>query len=352
MTIATRLTQQDIKSAQAAEPKIRERELAKKLGISEGEFTAAWEGDGVTRLKPDLDAILPRLEAIGELMALSRNEHAVHEKIGFYDNYTPRERVAMFLGKAMDLRIFRAHWVHAFAVEKTSSETVKRSIQFFDAHGDAVHKIHFRQNSDLAAWQKLIDDVRMPEGASAPGFAPHAEKVPTPEPTGQQIVELRQRWAAIEDTHEFQGMIARLGFKRLQAIRVIGDEFTWRVADDAMEAVLNIAANEQVPLMVFVRNPGILQIHSGTVSNIKRTGDWLNVMDPDFHLHLRTTGIAECWAIRRPSKEGDVLSVEAYDAAGNRILLVNGTWSKEQANRPDWQMLVNGLPRHVLAPAI
>src|SRR5690554_2156409 len=111
MTIATQLTPEDIKSAQAAEPKIRERDLAQKLGISEGEFTAAWEGDGVTRLTPDLDAILPRLEAIGELMALSRNEHAVHEKIGVYDNYKPRERVALFLGKAMDLRIFRAHWV-------------------------------------------------------------------------------------------------------------------------------------------------------------------------------------------------------------------------------------------------
>jgi len=346
MTIATRLTQEDIKSAQAAEPKIRERDLAQKLGISEGEFTAAWEGDGVTRLRPDLDAILPRLEAIGELMALSRNEHAVHEKIGVYNNYAPRERVAMFLGKAMDLRIFRAHWVHAFAVEKTSSQTVKRSIQFFDAHGDAVHKIHSRQNSDLAAWQKLIDDVRMPAGAIVPGFASHTEKAPSPDPTEEQIAELRQRWAAIEDTHEFQGMIARLGFKRLQAIRVMGEQFTWRVADDAIDAVLNVAANEQVPLMVFVRNPGILQIHSGTVTNIKRTGDWLNVMDPDFHLHLRTTAIAECWAINRPSKEGDVLSVEAYDAEGNRILLVNGIWSAEQANRPDWQMLVRGLPRH------
>ncbi|GAB4353966.1 MAG: hemin-degrading factor [Oricola sp.] len=351
MTVATRLTPEDIKAARAAEPNIRERDLAQKLGISEGEFIAAWEGDGIARLAPDLDTILPRLETVGELMALSRNEHAVHEKIGVYDNYAPRERVAMFLGKAMDLRIFRAHWVHAFAVEKGAGETARRSIQFFDAHGDAVHKIHFRQGSDLAAWQALIDDVRMPAGAIAPGFAPRSEKARAAEPTGEQIAELRRRWQAIEDTHEFQGMIARLGFKRLQAIRVMGEEFTWRVADDAMEAVLGGAASKQVPLMVFVRNPGILQIHSGTVTNIKRTGDWLNVMDPDFHLHLRTTGIAECWAIRRPSRQGDVLSVEAFDAEGNRILLVNGTWSAEQANRPDWQRLVRGLPRHAAVAA-
>lgn len=341
-----RLAPEEIRSARAAEPGTRERDLAIKLGISEGEFTAAWEGEGVTRLSPDLDAILPRLASVGELMALTRNEHAVHEKIGVYENYTPRGRVAMFLGKAMDLRIFRAHWVHAFAVEKDTAKGVARSIQFFDAHGDAVHKIHFRHSSDLRAWQEIIDDVRMPENARIPGFAPHTERVPAPDPGEEKVEELRRRWAAIEDTHDFQGMIARLGFRRLQAIRSIGDRYAWRVADDAMEALLNIAANERVPLMVFVRNPGMLQIHSGLIANVRRTGDWLNVMDPDFHLHLRTTAIAECWALRRPSRDGDVLSVEAYDSSGDRILLVNGIWSAGQANRPDWQMLVNGLPRH------
>ncbi|MCI5076943.1 ChuX/HutX family heme-like substrate-binding protein [Oricola sp.] len=351
MTIATPLTFEDIRAAQAADPKTRERDLAAKLGISEGEFTAAFEGHGVTRLQPDLDLIFPRLEQIGELMALSRNEHAVHEKIGVYDKYQSRERVPMVLGKVMDLRLFKAHWVHAFAVEKPAGDTVKRSLQFFDAHGDAVHKIHCRASSDLDAWQKLVTDLRLPADASVPGFAPPAQRAAVPEPDDNQIAELRQRWAAIEDTHEFQGMIARLGFKRLQAIRVMGDEFTWRVGDDAMETVLTGAAAGAVPLMVFVRNPGILQIHSGPVVNIKRTGDWLNVMDPDFHLHLRTTAICECWAIRRPSKDGDVLSVEAYDADGNRILLINGIPGETQANRPDWINLVRSLPCHDSAVA-
>ena len=40
--------------------------------------------------------------------------------------------------------------------------------------------------------------------------------------------------------------------------------------------------------MCFVGNHGMIQIHSGPVANIQPMGPWLNIMDPTFHLHLRT----------------------------------------------------------------
>jgi putative hemin transport protein len=39
--------------------------------------------------------------------------------------------------------------------------------------------------------------------------------------------------------------------------------------------------------MVFVGSPGCIQIHSGPVKNIKVMNEWLNVLDPDFNLHVR-----------------------------------------------------------------
>ena len=351
MTLQKQLTAEDIRSARAADPKIRERDLARKLGISEGRFLAAFIGDGVRRIRPDMDTLFSRLGSVGEVMALTRNENAVHEKIGVYEGYIPRERVAMFLGEGINLRLFRAHWVHGFAVEKSDGESVKRSLQFFDAHGDAVHKIHSRPDTDIAAWEALVETLAMPADAAVPDFTPPVTKVAVADPNEEQVADLRRRWASLEDTHEFQGLIARLGFKRLQAIRAVGDGFTWRLADDAIDAVFNAAAAGQVDIMVFVRNPGCLQIHSGTVATIRRTGEWLNVMDPDFHMHLRTSAIAECWAISRPSAHGDVVSVEAYDASGNRIILVNGHWAEGEANKPDWLELVDALPRHTVAAA-
>lgn len=351
MTVANLLTSEDIRRARADNPKRRERDLAGALGISEGRFLSAFEGDGVRRIRPEMNALFPRLESVGEVMALTRNEHAVHEKIGVYEGYIARERVAMFLGEGINLRLFRAHWVHGFAVEKSDGESVRRSLQFFDAHGDAVHKVHSRPATDVEAWDALVESLLMPADAAISAFTPPVRKAAVPDPNAGQVEELRRRWASIEDTHEFQGMIARLGFKRLQAVRAVGDTFAWRLADDAMDAVFEGAAADETPIMVFVRNPGCLQIHSGTVRNIRRTGDWLNVMDPDFHMHLRTAAISECWAISRPGKDGDIVSVEAYDAVGDRIILVNGLWTESEANRPDWQKLVRNLPRHEVAPA-
>ncbi|MBL4725347.1 MAG: hemin-degrading factor, partial [Rhizobiaceae bacterium] len=49
-----KLTAEDIRQARLDNPKKRERELARELGISEAEFVAAWCGVTVIRVSPDL----------------------------------------------------------------------------------------------------------------------------------------------------------------------------------------------------------------------------------------------------------------------------------------------------------
>src|SRR5690606_16744449 len=109
---------QEIRSARAENPRMRERDLAAQLGISEAEFVAAWLGEGATRIEPRIEDILNGLGGVGEVMALTRNESAVHEKIGVYENVKISQHSALVLGSQIDLRIFPRSWVHGFAVEK------------------------------------------------------------------------------------------------------------------------------------------------------------------------------------------------------------------------------------------
>ena len=51
--------------------------------------------------------------------------------------------------------------------------------------------------------------------------------------------------------------------------------------------MLEGAAAAELPVMIFVGNPGCVQIHSGPVRRIEVMGPWLNVLDPRFNLHLR-----------------------------------------------------------------
>src|SRR6185436_5673739 len=149
----------EIRRARDDNPKLRERDLAAQLGISEAEFVAAWVGEGVVRIEPRVNDVLTGLEAVGEVMALTRNESAVHEKIGVYDKVVTGNHNAMVLGEQIDLRIFPKIWTHGFAVEKRDGDEVRRSLQFFDAQGEAVHKVHLRPASSLYAYQNLVSKL-------------------------------------------------------------------------------------------------------------------------------------------------------------------------------------------------
>ncbi len=91
MTIQTRPSAEQILKARADSPKMRERDFAQSLGISEADFIAAHCGldNGASisarRIRADVEVLLKRIAAVGEIMALTRNESVVHEKIGPFE---------------------------------------------------------------------------------------------------------------------------------------------------------------------------------------------------------------------------------------------------------------------------
>lgn len=333
-----------IRQARAEHPDLRERDFGRKFNVSEAELVAAFCGRNVRRIAVDPAAILPRLEALGEVMALTRNESAVHEKIGVYDRFIPGKGAMMMLGETIDLRIFPSHWKHGFMVEKGEGGEKRRSLQFFDAQGDAVHKIHLRPASDLAEWTKLVDEIAVEDQSEGVAIA-EPKAADAARPRTVPVEALRERWAAMTDTHQFVGILRDLDVERQDAIAHVGEDFAWELAPGSASAMLEAAAAQGGPLMCFVASRGCIQIHSGPVANIKAMGPWINVMDPDFHLHLRTDHIANAWAVRKPTDKGHVTSFEAYDSAGELIIQFFGKRIEGQDERAEWRSIVENLPR-------
>ena len=333
---------QEIRRARAENPKMRERDLASQLAISEADLVAAHCGEGTFRIEPRVNDMLAGLEAVGEVMALTRNESAVHEKIGIYDKVVPGKHAAMVLGEQIDLRIFPSAWVHGFAVEKRDGDDIRRSLQFFDAAGTAVHKVHLRPASNLYAYQKLVETLASDN--QDPSVATVQATVAEPADQGAaSIDELRERWSKLTDTHEFFGMLKSLKLGRQQAMRMVGRDYAWTLDKDALPAMFDQTAQSGLPIMCFVGNHGCIQIHSGPVKNIKPMGPWINVMDETFHLHLRADHVQELWAVRKPTKDGHVTSVEAYDANGDMIIQFFGKRKEGQDERTEWRGLVENL---------
>jgi putative hemin transport protein len=330
----------------AAEPMLRVRDAAERLGVSEAELVASRCGAGVTRLAGPWQDVVHALPALGEVMALTRNPNCVHEKTGTYRNVETHPVMGLVLDEAIDLRLFFKHWHHGFAVEEELRSGFRRSLQFFDCDGTAVHKVFLTEASAGDAYEALVARFRHPD--QAPGVSVEPAADPLPGGTRDDEIdreELRARWRALRDPHDFVAMLRKLKLSRLQALRLAGQELAWEVGADALRRTLNAVADAKLPIMVFVGSPGVVQIHTGEIATVRPTGPWLNVLDPGFNLHLREDRIASAWVVTKPSPEGPVTSLEAYDRDGRQIVQLFGKRKPGIPEREDWRALVRALPR-------
>lgn len=339
------MTPAEIRAALAADPAARERDLARSLGLAEAQLAAARCGTGVTRIDAHPDRLMPLMPALGEVMALTRNDSAVHERVGTFGEYRSGAQAAVVLGKEIDLRLFPAHWVHGFAVEKQTDAGVRRSLQIFDAAGEAVQKIHLREGSDLDAWAALVTALQLDDQSDTLELA---RPVPTEaarlRPDNRDT--LLSEWGRMTDTHQFQRLAAKLGMNRLGAYRLASGSCWVRPLDpSAVAAAFDAISAAGQEVILFVGNHGNIQIHWGPLVNIRPMGPWLNVMDPRFNLHLRADHLAEVYAVLKPTRRGPALSVEAFDAEGGLIFQMFGRRADDQSDEMnDWTALIDRLP--------
>lgn len=331
-------------------PQIRIRDAAKDLGVSEAELLATNCGESVTRLAvPKSDKgwgeVLEQLPALGEAMALTRNEHCVHERYGRYRDVGVFGSMGSVVGPDIDLRFFLSRWHHGFVVIEETSHGRRESIQFFDRDGTAVHKVYLQEGSDRGAFERLVEQFRSEDQSidlSVTAYPPREADRPDAE---IDVAAFAKGWRGLQDTHEFFGLLKTHGVGRRQALRLIGNEFAEPLSVNAPEGVLRQASESGTPIMVFVGNPGMIQIHTGQVQRIVPRGEWLNVLDEEFNLHLRQTAIADAWAVRKPTQKGIVTSVEVFDAAGDLIVQFFGKRKPGEAELDAWRGIVGGLER-------
>jgi putative hemin transport protein len=74
-------------------------------------------------------------------------------------------------------------------------------------------------------------------------------------------------------------------------------------------------------------------------------GPWLNILDETFHMHLRLDHITEVWAVRKPTSDGHVTSLECFGADNKLIIQFFGQRQEGTDERAGWRSLVEALPR-------
>lgn len=338
-------------SLKAINPALRALDAASQLGVSEGELVASRVGKDAVRLLSDWKSILPAIEQFGDVMALTRNEFCVHERKGPYIDTSIGENnnIGLVVSPHIDLRFLLESWGSAFAVvdkvsEKIVADGFLRSIQFFDKQGLAVHKVYLMDNSNKEAWDGFIANFKDSEQS-------HTLYI-EPKPLGENaisdeqvnVTEFQNSWSELKDTHHFINLLKKYNLARVQALRLAGSKWAEPIAIEFLPEVFQRASESKQKIMVFVGNDGCVQIHTGLVENLKWVNGWFNVIDPLFNLHLNMEGIADFWRVRKPTTEGIVTSLEAYDTHGNLIVQLFGPRKPGIPELKAWRELAESLP--------
>lgn len=327
-------------------PNLRIRDAATELGVTEVELLATRCGDTVTRLEGNWMELVPKFPALGEVMCLTRNEAAVHERYGtFPTDITFFRDIGQVVSADIDLRLFMSHWHSGFAVVDQIDEGPRHSLHFFDQDGTAVHKIYLTAKSNLPAYEEIVNAYRSANQSSAQVVIP-LEKPAADKPDSEIDVEgFRKAWLATNDTHDFFILLRKFGVGRHQALRLAPPGYAHRVDLTATQKMLETASSSKVPIMVFVGSPGCIQIHTGPVDKIKRFGEaWLNVLDEKFNFHLKETLVATAWVVKKVTKDCEVTSLELFDAAGENLVLLFGKRKPGEQEDPAWRKIAAELP--------
>ena len=331
-------------------PQQRIRNAADALQVSEVELVALSCGQdkGAQRLQNEsgrFRALIGEIRELGSVMALTRNNSVVHEKTAPYGKLGGGEQVGLFLGD-IDLRIFFNQWTFGYHVQ----EGERRSLQFFDAAGTAVHKIYANGDTDMAAFDALVERY-LAEDQNAgqlidPVAAAEADRRVT-EPTLSDdeidVVAFHQDWDQLKDVHDFFDLLKKHQLERQQAFRLAGTERAVPLSSEVFEQALEKAAAAELPVMIFVGNTGMVQIHTGPVKKLMRRGPWFNVLDSGFNLHANTEAFSQAWLVRRPTEDGVVSSLEIFDQDGHLATQMFGARKPGQTELSEWQTLLTEL---------
>ena len=322
-------------------PKARQRDVAQGLTVPEAELISNQLGVQSLYLNGDFSSLLKDLPSLGYVMILMRNDYAVHERKGIYENVKVGGPMGMGLiissDNRIDLRLFLRRWKHGFAVRERLQTGERLSLQFFDESGVAIQKLYLQDNSNVEAYEQLLSRYRNTDQSTAIDFVEAAEPAPLVDITAIDQQALQEDWSNMTDVHQFVGLLKKYAVTREQAFDIVGEKYAQAFDVTKLKAVLNRLAEDQVPIMCFVGNNGGIQIHSGEIHSVVEMGDWLNVLDPEFNLHLLMSGVKKGWLVRKPTSDGIITSLELYDDQSRQVAQFFGKRIEKSPENLAWR---------------
>ncbi len=328
-----------------SEPTLRIRDAAAKLGVTEAELLATGIGENVIRLTENFTEQVEEFPKLGRVMSLTRSEGCVLEHKGPFQKIEMMQagphKIATVIGP-IEQRVFFAGWKFGFAVTTETPRGTMKSLQYFDKAGDAIMKVYLQEKSNPEAYEELVEKFTAPVQSGQLEL----EAFPIPEYASREELDFEafsKDWEDMKDTHDFFGMLRKYKLNRLDAVKWIDEKWAYEVDRLSARKVVETAAETKLPIMVFAGNKGNIQIHQGKVQTVRQMGEWLNVLDPDFNMHLNENVVDKAFVVHKNTDDGLVSALELFDKEGEMVAQFFGLRKPGLPQKSEWKDLVDSL---------
>ena len=282
--------------------------------------------------------LVEALPALGPVRVTTHNDVATHVKFGPFDDVSFNGPVGLVLGEPIDQRLFTHRWEWAFAATGKSA-----CIRIFDVHGREMMRVDLVEDSDRDAFEAFLDDFEVSRPQVEIDTDIELPEVSELAVSRDVVADFRGDWRAMQDTHEFFGLLREHELDRAVAMRVGPPEMVTRLEGPVCEDLFAVLTSIDLPVMIFVRSAGCVQIHTGPVELTGRVRDSLRITGQDFKMSAKPDRIGECWAVRKPTEDGNVTSVEFYDRDAQLAFQVFGERKPGVPELQGWLDVVDGV---------
>ena len=275
--------------------KVRIRNAAEKLNVSEAELLSTQLGDGDTSFLSveNIKDFFQQLFSLDQVMFLIRNENVVHEKIVGLEELTFSDNQIFEIKYNAPLLTFdEKSLAYLFFEKKIHAGKTLRSFQFFNQKGLSIIKIYLKGKSvdkfDLICEKYQID------------YNYELQK---------DIPSTNKECDFISDVD----MFFLRNDKPSNVNRITVDK-------SLLRDVLDKASHAKIPIQVHALGLNTIQYHRGVVKNLVDYGPWINIIDKNFNIHVLEHAISKTAVAEYLINNKKYYSIEFFDRAGFHLM--------------------------------
>tara|TARA_Y100000590_G_scaffold192032_1_gene218378 strand:- start:350 stop:1324 length:975 start_codon:yes stop_codon:yes gene_type:complete len=275
--------------------KIRIRDAAKQLGVSEAELLSTEIGSDIYYLSNlNIKGLIENILSADKIMSLIRSDIVVHEKNISCDTINLNNNNSLIFDDGTLLLNFKLDsFKHVFYERKNHNKRELRSFQFFNKAGQSLLKIYLKGHSS-----KLFDDL--------------GEKYKVD--YGYELQEIDD--SIIKKTKNTLSNIDMYFSKNIY------DSIEKRKLSDKkiFRKILEYASEKDFPFQIHALGMDAIQYHRGTVKNILDYGPWINVIDKSFNIHVLENSLYETYLYKFLKNNTYYYSIEFFDKMNQHVL--------------------------------